>query len=1315
MSIPFGASTPASGFNFFNGQKPSHHSGASNTHNNNKSNGVFKIGDKKSSGGFRNSQRPPKKYLPTSRTKHSDKGRQASRENGNRKPKLSHINAVDNSKIGSLLTNPQEVGFRKVPHKPRQLPRFLINQQPHLKPKKFIQDPWDAANQQKMLQLESSIEDFSEMYETLKKMRDVERKMMESKHLVDKADSAKDLTEAIDFQGTCQDMCPIFERARRNVEFTVYSYEKNNTEDKKASRYKALKVFARPAAAAAPPLPSDVRPPHILVKSLDYIIENLLTTLPDSEGFIWDRMRSIRQDFTYQNYCGPEAIDCNERIVRIHLLIVHVMAKSNMEYSLQQELEQLHKSLITLSEIYDEVRSSGGSCSNEAEFRAYALLSRIRDPEYDKNLEKLPPEIFQNDLVQQAICFRRIVSNSNYVERGILRTENCLNFYQRFFQLIKTGRVPFLMCSFLELYVNEVRFYAFKALSYSVNKKHKPIPTEYFMENFAFNSQEELIEFCKYYSIEVTPDGVELKTLVHNSHRIPEKQPMKQAYLEYVDYMLQGSSYSFIINSGRPNIDTIPDRHNKAFSVDDTTEPDEIEQEVDQELGEGEESESPEIGGENTETEPNKLVENKNTSPGLGLTTLPAPSSFQQKTIESTNTPFNNKFPITIPRVETPVASVDSVGAKNIGFQPPQPLFGIQQSTNPSTRSIQANQVCNIPEFKQETRLSKVNNLENDKSQLIESQKKNKKEKEKSKNEAVSQITEEIIKDVVQKQITATIEKQVQANRGRDTQISELSEVLYQAFIHEKLYLIFLDSKAENHYDRLLERRSMNKWMHRFKTVLLRRELEQKRKEEIQRVGRQLGVPVYKKSKQLGSTPHSDDTSFSFSSTRKNGITFSPVNNEVNKFDIHADKRTNVWEPLALRDIYFNKISDNFFPPEEPITADLFIYGKNWNSVCGNWMINKFGLSNKETSYQLSNDKLKMNVRCIDPYYDPSDFTNLQLLVFNTGVTDSNIFDLELKLQQDGEELIKLITGISLNTNICFNLLVVYWESAETPLDGGVVSKCLKLNRIAKSFSSVLEQIGTININSNDPHEVLENGLIGIAAQYRMKLTDRGRYNRNLREKRTTQEASQLLTTRTIDERMKRMHESEEQKLQKLQDERNTYAHLQSHIAASPKLKKRKLPVLLSKNRDNRYETPQARRTASTSSSALFSHLAIKLGNGTRFSSFNLPPATPSHSTNLPLTLMDSNETPLLPQQQQQQQKQREQHERAIQEPALFQTPINSTTASNDHDTSLISQISSTPAADSPANVSQEIPSNLKELKNLIESVKTKVNGNRTS
>ncbi|SJM87896.1 related to Nuclear mRNA export protein SAC3 [Zygosaccharomyces bailii] len=1298
MNIPFGATASASGFNFFDGQKTVHHSSG------NKSNEFTKIGDKKTAGDSGQLNRSGK-HQEKHTFRHSDRGRNAGKDTGLRKSKLAHISASENSRIGSLVASPQQFGFHKMSHKSRPVPRFLINQQPQLKRKEFVQDPWDAANQQKMLQLEANIDDFSELYETLRKMRDVERKMMESKHLVDKADSAKDLTEAINFQGTCQDMCPVFERARRNVEYTVYSYEKNHHEDKKAARDKALKVFSRPAAAAAPPLPSDVRPPHILVKTLDYIVDNLLTTLPQSEGFLWDRMRSIRQDFTYQNYSGPEAIDCNERIVRIHLLIVHLMAKRKAEYSLQQELEQLHKSLITLSEIYDEVRASGGSCPNEAEFRAYALLSKIRDPEYDKSIEKLPSSIFQNDLVQQALCFRRLVSNSSYVNRGVIRTENCLNFYQRFFQLIATQRVPFLMCSFLELYVNEVRFYAFKALSYSLNKKHKPIPVPYFMENFLFNDEEELFDFCKYYSIEVSPDGVELKTLPNNSHKLPERQPMRQTYLRCVDNMLQDSTFSSIVNSGKLNVDTIPAPGSNSLTPNNVSE-------VVEGLEHGSEQEA-DAGEMEMEMEEDRVIEMGKDAQQKNITD----NQIWQRDVMKPTFPYHSSHipPVTsLSRSTEPPSSQTalqfeptnkSASTQTAGFQVQQlPLKNddINLPTQQMPLYVTSNQINPENEKLKEQPLIDSSKAKMEPKKIIEKQKDLiKEQQELEKREAASALTNQVVEEVVHKQAVAAVKEALQKGKERQVKIEELADVLYHAFIHEKLYLMYLKSKAQTHYANKLRSKLFSKWRDHYLSQKRRKQDEQKKKEDIQRVEKQLGVPTFKNS--FSTTPHNDDSgnnSFFFSNTRKQDITFSPVNNEVNKFDVQANKETEIWEPFPIRELYCKKINDKFSFLDSPNVADIFIYGNHWDSLCGNWLLKKFGLTCSDKPHNISNDYLLMNLRCIGKYYNPSMFTNVQLLVFNTGVTDPNIFDLELKLQQDGEELIKLITGISLNTNICFSLLVVYWESAETPLAESVVSKCLKLNRICKGFSSVLEQIEVVNINSHMPHKVLEKGLIEIANNYEPKLTDRGRYNRNLRERRSTQVDSHLLTTSAIDEKMRRMHEYEEKKLHRMQDERNTYAHLQSHIAASPKLKKRKLPVLLSKKREDRFETPQTRRTRSSSSPAMFSHLAVKLGRSARLGNFNLAPATPSHSTNVPIAITDSHETPPFPAEQLE-----------LQEPALFQTPINSTPnairqpAEDSEASHSISGDATTPP------VAKGIPSNIMELKNLIESVRNKVNG----
>ena len=57
-------------------------------------------------------------------------------------------------------------------------------------------------------------------------MREVERREMENRGLVDQQDTRKDLKDAIVFVGTCQDMCPTFERVRRAYEKDTKPFEK---------------------------------------------------------------------------------------------------------------------------------------------------------------------------------------------------------------------------------------------------------------------------------------------------------------------------------------------------------------------------------------------------------------------------------------------------------------------------------------------------------------------------------------------------------------------------------------------------------------------------------------------------------------------------------------------------------------------------------------------------------------------------------------------------------------------------------------------------------------------------------------------------------------------------------------------------------------------------------------------------------------------------------------------------------------------------------------------------------------------------------
>lgn len=1195
--------------------------------------------------------------------------------------------------MGPLVSVPESLGFVKLTHGKRAKPRFLVGQQPQLKSKPFKQDAWDKSNQQKMVQMEENIDDLTELYERLRKMRDMERKMMENKGLVDKADFAKDLNDAIEFQGTCLDMCPVFERARRNVEYTVYSYEKNDPADKKAARAKALKVFARPAAAAAPPLPSDVRPPHVLVKTLDYIIENLLHTLPDSEGFIWDRMRSIRQDFTYQNYSGPEAIDCNERIVRIHLLILHVMAKSKVKYSMQQELEQLHKSLITLAEIYDDVRAAGGSCPNEAEFRAYALLSKIRDPQYDKTIQELPDHIFQDKLVQLALVFRSIVSNSGFLERGHMKTENCLNYYERFFKLIKSTKVPFLMASFLETYLGEVRFYACKALSHSLNKKHKPIDFSYIMNMLLFNDEEELLYFCDYYSIMVTGRTVDLKSLTHHSHKLPETKPLQQSYLNCVEEKLLSSSLIEIINAGKDNMDIqidhsflLKQQNTKMLTKADNNSNIKVEKA-------GLTSKNNPFTNNNTfPSQKNKELPKMvpNIQPVSSLPFSPnAVTKSISKPLVSEKTEAEIKAPsfnFNIPKV-----TEDVIGkAKSNKFDDPteRNIFQIDSDvTKTETPKISTTTVNSVTPLAQKDAKKE----------------REKAAKRKQKQEIANEILANIMKGVVNEKVSEVVTSVLESKANRKTLLTNYSQDLYKAFIHEKLYIIYLESQSEILLKKHLLKKYLNRWRTHTQKKIKQKNLIKERKETMRVVSRQLGVPS-KRAVRV-----SPDKSLGNSALKHPKILkdrdFSPLEVEKTKIKKSLIKKNKFWEPINFEKTFVERIANKL---PAATNFNILVYSNEKKTISNEWLFQKFMIMDDKERI-LKNGGQTYSISKISNESQSNLVNDTGMVIFNSGVTEFNIFDLEMKLKQDGEALIKLIGNISLQTDIKFTVLILYWESADNCLSEDTISHCLKLQKLTKHFSSILHDIVIVNIGGEEPDKALEYAIERSANLFEYKLTSRGEYHKRLHNvEKTPTSVADTLNTKRLDAKLRRTLEIEQEKyLEEIERakrrKRNTYAHLQSHILASPKNNQKKLPVLLSASTDSKYRTPSnsKRRIISTTPNGLPSTPTLGQQQGRKDKNNKkqlLALSTPSHSKILSGSMSvasstaSTDKTPVVTIIENAYDNNSQDH--STNDSVLYRTPVNTTQPVNAHP-----KIPHTPSNNNTT---------LKELKTLIESVKKK-------
>lgn len=138
-----------------------------------------------------------------------------------------------------------------------------------------------------------------------------------------------------------------------------------------------------------------------------------------------------------------------------------------------------------------------------------------------------------------------------------------------------------------------------------------------------------------------------------------------------------------------------------------------------------------------------------------------------------------------------------------------------------------------------------------------------------------------------------------------------------------------------------------------------------------------------------------------------------------------------------------------------------------------------------------------------------------------------------------------------------------------------------------------------------------------MAKDFKCQLTERGRYKQKLYKRRLLTGSQvckmPLSTLATIDEKIKRVHKAEDDKNKKQQDMRNTYAHLQSHIMASPKLYKTKLPVLLSTSKRNpKFKTPMTKGNETLSTPAIPSYLITEVQ---RRHNLTVPPTTPCQST----------------------------------------------------------------------------------------------------
>ncbi|TPX42816.1 hypothetical protein CcCBS67573_g10489, partial [Chytriomyces confervae] len=240
-------------------------------------------------------------------------------------------------------------------------------------------------------------------------------------------------------------------------------------------------------------------------KTLDYLFHTVIAEhgLQESQPFVRDRTRGIRNDFTLQNYRHMEAITCHERIARYHIVVASQLI-AHEGFSLQQEMEQIRKTLQSLREYYTDMRKESIPCPNEAEFQAYYILSHIWNNDIATLAETLPFHIFNDPRVQLALEFQHLAQCSTApVFKGMKRSLGSLSFYTRFFAKVADTSTSYLVAALLHQEFDRVRCNALRSMNRVLWDLEPRVSLLELAALLGYNDVQEVATVLEYYEVKV--------------------------------------------------------------------------------------------------------------------------------------------------------------------------------------------------------------------------------------------------------------------------------------------------------------------------------------------------------------------------------------------------------------------------------------------------------------------------------------------------------------------------------------------------------------------------------------------------------------------------------------------------------------------------------------------------------------------------------------------------------------------------------------------------------------------------------------------
>lgn len=154
-----------------------------------------------------------------------------------------------------------------------------------------------------------------------------------------------------------------------------------------------------------------------------------------------------------------------------------------------------------MNEFYDDFRESNQLWPHEAEFRAYYLLTHLRDADAARSIERLPQVIFMDPRLQSALKLHVLAQCSNLAKppsgRRPASSPATLNGFTRLFKRINSPQTSFLAACLLETHFRDIRVSALKAIRCAQSRKYGAhIPLKELARACAVPIPQDCLEFC---------------------------------------------------------------------------------------------------------------------------------------------------------------------------------------------------------------------------------------------------------------------------------------------------------------------------------------------------------------------------------------------------------------------------------------------------------------------------------------------------------------------------------------------------------------------------------------------------------------------------------------------------------------------------------------------------------------------------------------------------------------------------------------------------------------------------------------------------